>query len=239
MFALGIGVGAWGWSKPWQQEKEPCPSFSPQILQGETQAAVQTPPATQPPAQEGLPWQLQYTNLVVRELASYDGPYLEDGSLEELTGVCGMVLENKGNIGIEYVQVVVTQGARELTFNATYIPPRGSVLVLEKSRQEYSRETVSSCQCRTLIPGDYDWEKEQILITPDEGFGLQVTNLTEKTLPYVRIFYKRHDAQADMHVGGITYCVVLPDLQPGESRTVLPYQYANGYSSVVAVVIDT
>ena len=65
-----------------------------------------------------------------------------------------------------------------------------------------------------------------------------VTNLTDRVLPYVRIFYKQHDAKEDLHIGGITYSAVLPDLMPGETRDITPYRYANGHSAVVAVVID-
>lgn len=188
---------------------------------------------------EGLPCQLKYTPLVARQLASYDGPYLEDGSEEELVGVAALVVENTGTIGIEYVQVVVSQGQQELVFDATYIPPRGTVLILEKNRVLYTPEPVTGCRCRTLIPGSFDWEKESIRIQPGEGFGMTVTNLTDKPMSYVRVFYKQHEGAADLYVGGITFSAVIPDLQPGETREIIPYRYADGYSAVVAVVIDS
>ena len=240
VFVLGVWIGRLFW----QQLEVPqtdIPSFSaPQVS-----ATVPTMPTKDPEPtyvqagnQEGLPCDVRYTPLVVRQLASYDGPYLEDGTEEELTGVAALVVENTGTIGIEYVQLVVNQGKRELVFNATYIPPRGTVLILEKNRQPYTRDTVTGCRCRTLIPGTFDWEKERILIQPGEGFSLTVTNLTEEAMPYVRVFYKQHEAAADLYVGGITYSAVVPDLQPGETREVTPYRYAHGYSAVVAVVVD-
>lgn len=239
VFVLGICVG----SAVRKQERQPGtqpPAFLEPTVRLETPTLPEeTPPATQQiPVQQGLPCRMQYTSLVARHLVCYDGPYLEDGSQEELTGVCGLLLENTANVGVEYVRVIISQGNQELVFDATYIPPKGSVMILEKNRTAYSLDPVESCSCRTLIPGDYDWEKDQVQIQPGEGFGMVVTNLTDRVLPYVRIFYKQHDAREDLHIGGITYSAVLPDLMPGESRDITPYRYANGHSAVVAVVID-
>ena len=238
-------IGIWTGGMLLQPQKAPgteLPSFStPQV-------SVTTPtlPAKEPEPtyvqtgyQEGLPCNVKYTPLVAWQLMSYDGPYLEDGTEEELIGVAALVVENTGTIGIEFVQLVVSQGQRELVFNATYIPPRGTVMILEKERQSYTRETVTGCKCRTLIPGTFDWEKGNIHIEPGNGFSMAVTNLTEETMPYVRVFYKQHEGESDLYVGGITFSAVIPDLQPGETREITPYRYANGYSAVVAVVIDS
>lgn len=219
------------------------PSFSlPQLSLDATQPPTQgtEPTYVQVGTQEkgGLPCQLQYTTLVARQLAAYDGPYLEDGSDEELVDVAALVLENTGTIGMEYVQVVLQQGGRELVFDVTYVPPRGTVLILEKNRAAYSTDPVESCRCRTLISGNFDWEKEKIRIDSGDGFGMAVTNLTDIPMSYVRVFYKQHEGAADLYVGGITYSAVIPDLQPGETRQITPYRYADGYSAVVAVVID-
>ena len=217
------------------------PSFSvPQVSTTSPTVPVNDPEPTyaQTGNQEGFPCSVKYTPLVIRQLASYDGPYLEDGTEEELTAVAALVVENTGTIGIEYAQLVITQDQRELVFDATYIPPRGTILILEKDRQAYSGETVTGCRCRTLIPGTFDWEKERILIQPGEGFSLSVTNLTEEAMPYVRVFYKQHEGTSDLYIGGITLSAVIPDLQPGETREITPYRYAHGYSAIVAVVID-
>lgn len=215
------------------------PSFSaPQTTLPTAAEKDPEPTYAQAGNQMGNLWDVKYTPLVVRQLASYDGPYLEDGTEEELVGVAALVVENTGTIGIEYAQLVVTQGQRELVFDATYIPPRGTVLILEKGRQLYTPDPLTACRCRTLIPGTFDWEKERILIQPGEGFAMVVTNLTEDVLPCVRVFYKQHEGASDLYIGGITFSAVITDLQPGETREITPYRYANGYSAVVAVVID-
>ena len=242
VFLLGAWMGR-SFALPRERPGTDLPSFSaPQVS-----VTVPTVPSTDPeptyaPAGnmvgEGLPCELRYTPLVARQLSSYDGPYLEDGTEEELVGVAALVVENTGTIGIEFAQLVVSQGAKELVFDATYIPPRGVVLILEKNRAVFTPEAVTGCRCRTLIPGSFDWEKEKIRIEPAEGFGMTVTNLTDTPMSYVRVFYKQHEGAADLYVGGITLSAVIPDLQPGETRQITPYRYANGYSAVVAVVVD-
>ena len=237
VFVLGFGAGSVGMG-----EKDPVgtqpPSFS--LPPTRPEASVPSVEATRPEFISGqLPCRIPYTNLIVRRLAAYDGPYLEDGTEEELVGIAALVLENTSTIGIEYVQVVVSQGGQELTFDATYLPPRSKVLILEKNRAAYSDRPIEGCRCRTLIPGTYDWEKDQVAVGQGEGFSMTVTNLTDRTLPFVRVFYKQHDGAADLHIGGITLSAVIPDLLPGETRTIMPYRYAGDYSAVVAVVVDS
>ena len=65
---------------------------------------------------------------------------------------------------------------------------------------------------------------------------LEVTNLTEQEMDCVRIYYKHHEGENDLYVGGITYSAVIPNLSPGETRSITPYRYASGYAQVVAVV---
>ena len=197
------------------------------------------PTVVQTGNQEGLPCNVKFTPLVARQLVSYDGPYLEDGTEEELVGVAALLVENTGTIGIECVQLVVSQGQRELVFDATYVPPRGSVLILEKNRQLYTQETIEGCRCKTFIPGTFDWEKDRIRIQQGKGFSMAVTNLTDQPMLVVRVFYKQHEGENDLYIGGITLSAVIPDLQPGETREITPYRYAYGYSGVVAVVIDS
>ena len=240
IFALGMWVGRL-FLPAGEVPGAELPSFSaPQMSVTETTVPTKEPEPTyvQTGNQQGLPCAVRYTPLVAKQLSGYDGPYLEDGTEEELIGVAALVVENTATVGIEYVQLVVSQGQRELVFDATYIPPRGTVLILEKNRQSYTRDAVTGCRCKTLIPGLFDWEKDRVLIQPGEGFSMTVTNLTAEVMPCVRVFYKQHEGASDLYVGGITYSAVIPDLQPGETRQITPYRYANGYSAVVAVVID-
>ncbi len=240
VFLLGLGVGRLAVPEYMLPDTD-SPSFSqpPASLEATRPAPTEPTVIQVGGSQQGdLPQALQYTSLVARDLVGYDGPYLEDGSEEELIGVAALLLENTGSIGIEFAQIIVAQEGRELVFDATYIPPRSTVLVLEKNRRAFFRDPVESVRCRTLIPGSFDWAKDSILTEPGEGFSLQVTNLTDRSFRFVRVFYKQFDGPEDLLIGGITFSAVIPDLAPGETRVITPYRYANGYSSIVAVVTE-
>lgn len=236
---MGVGTGVAGRMGPkggtvpvFSSEPEQMQSFPSQSSPTE-ETLIQTGNE-----QEGtsFPLALQYTTLVVEAFSSYDGPWLEDGSEENVIGVAALLVRNTGTVGIEYARITLQQNGREMTFDATYIPPKGSVLLLEEEKQPYTDAPVTQCRYRTVIPGDFDLSQREIRIE-EEGLGnLKVTNLTDQPMGCVRVFYKHHEGKSDLYVGGITYSVVIPDLQPGETRTVTPYRYACGYALVVAVV---
>ena len=95
---------------------------------------------------------------------------------------------------------------------------------------------MTDCRCRTVIPGVFDRSERTVSIR-ETGLGtLEVTNLTQQDLEGIRIYYKHHEGASDLYVGGITYSTVIPDLEPGQTRSVTPYRYAVGYAQVVAVV---
>lgn len=239
VFLLGIGVGKG--IDGWQQQREPgLPVFvqNTDPTQPETEAAGQTQPEPTGEPESMLPCSLRYTTLVAQKLVSYEGPYLESGTEENVVDVAALLLTNTGTIGIEYTQIVVTQGSRELYFDATYIPPRSTMLLLEENRSDYLPDEVTSCRCRTVVPGTFDQEPRTISLREKDMCTLEVTNLTDQPLSCVRVFYKHHMGQDDLYLGGLTYSAVIQNLQPGETRVITPYRYASGYTKVVAVTVE-
>lgn len=239
VFLLGIGVGKGigGWQA---QRESALPVFaqSTDPTRPETEATAPSEPEQTDGAESLLPCSLRYTTLVAQKLVSYEGPYLESGTGENVVDVAALLLTNTGTIGIEYTQIVVTQGGRELYFDATYIPPRSTVLLLEENRSGYLPDEVTSCRCRTVVPGTFDQEVRTISLREKDMCTLEVTNLTDQPLSCVRVFYKHHMGQDDLYLGGLTYSAVIRDLQPGETRAITPYRYASGYTKVVAVTVE-
>ena len=209
--------------------QEPAPQFYP--------AATQQP-VVQPEPTEETACQMPYAGIFAQRLISYDGPFFEDGSEEELVGVAALELRNTGDAVVEYVEAVVYQEHRQLRFEATFIPPGSSVLVLEKDAQLYDTGRITGFSCPTVVRMEpQDWSKS--ISVKQEGFcALTVDNLTEETVGCVRVFYKQYYEKDDLLLGGVTYCLVLTDLQPGESRTVDPYHFAAQYSRIVAVTVE-
>lgn len=237
VFLLGVGTGKGVQAPTCPEEENRVDVFATEGIQTEP-----TQPSRTDGPEEGqggvLPYAFRYTPLVARRLAAYDGPSVEDGADRYLEGAAALVLENTGNTGIEFVQIVLTQQGQKLVFDATYIPPQGTVLIVEKNGTPYSGEAVEAGHCRTLVPGTFDWEKERVRVEERDLGSLAVTNLTDQPISCTRVFYKQHDGEEDVYIGGITYSAVLTDLMPGETRVITPYRYACGYCGIVAVVLD-
>ena len=233
VFLLGILVGSGISRRNRAEEAAPIIVTQPNATSAPTQPDAKPVGGTQ---QTGFPFALEYTSLVAQKLIAYEGAYLEDGSQEPVADIAALVLENTGTTGIQYTQIVVVQNGRELTFDATYIPPKSTILLLEENKQPYSSAPVTACRCRTVIPGVFDRAERTVQIRETGLCTLEVTNLTDQALSGIRIFYKHHEAASDLYVGGITYSTVIPDLEPGQSYSVSPYRYASGYAQVVAVV---
>ncbi len=179
-----------------------------------------------------------YSCVIAKGLLSFDGPYMENGTQEEVIGVAALELWNTDDTMLDYVEAVVFQGERCLRFEATYIPSGGKILILEKDGQLYSPEAVTDFQCPTVIRSEKRQVPELVRVEESGMCKLTVTNQADKPLKCVRVFYKEYNAQYDMYIGGITYSLVLTDLQAGESKTVSPYRYAADCSRIVSLVID-
>lgn len=179
---------------------------------------------------------LPYANIMAKRLICFDGPFYEDRNAEEMVGVAALELQNNGDTLVEYVEAVVYQEHRQLHFEATYIPPGGSVLVLEKDAQLYDTAQIVDFKCPKIVA--VKLPEQQVQAQGEGACTLKVTNPAETPLSCVRVFYKQYYEQDDLLLGGVTYSLVLNNLQPGESRTASPYHFATRYSHIVAVIVE-
>jgi len=217
----------WGNDIPGQ----PSPSRSDSLPQ-------QTVPSTQPQEETETSYDpVAGAMLIARSLLPYDGPALWDKE-GDMSGVAALELWNAGERGIQYAQILVRQEDRELVFTATYIPPGGTVVVPEANAHPYSKGAVTEIEFPVVVSMEDGWRPDGVSVTENGAFSLTVTNETQETIPCVRIFYKQYDAQRGVYVGIVTYSIVISDLKPGESRTVMPYAYAADHAKVVAVVTE-
>ena len=199
--------------------------------------AAHTQPSTQPQPTEQTDCQLPYANIYARRLICFDGPFYEDVNAEELVGVAALELENTGNKIVEYVEAIVEQEHRQLRFEATYIPPGGKVLVLEKDAQRYDMERILAFYCPKIVTAAAS-DQDMVQVQPDGACNMVVTNKSRQALDCVRVFYKQYYEKDEQFIGGVTYSLVLTDLQPGESRRLSPYHFATEYSRIVAVTAE-
>ena len=174
------------------------------------------------------------TDLLALELREYDGPFLEDGSNEEVWDVAALIVENRGGLLAVGGAVIVEMDDERLVFEFSFLPPGGKALVLEKDRKCYSSRTPITC---------YGWTREEYPENPGlisvDAVGLTsltITNHTGVTVPEVEIHYKNYDREKGLFLGGISYCVKEEDLMPREIRRLEPAHFAARDSRIVRIL---
>ena len=172
------------------------------------------------------------TELTALQLASYEGPFLEDASQREVVNTAALVVENTGGF-VAKGAVVLEIGESRLIFELFDLPPGVRVLVLEKDAEPFAVGQISAC---------YGWEMEgypedmgHVTAENAGGMLLSVINQTDDTVPVARICYRTRDPGSGMYLGGISHSIVVRDLQPREQRTVSPPYYAGGSSEILYI----
>lgn len=190
-------------------------------------------------AQQGeekfFPYTIDGTALVVQNISSYDGIFLEDGSDGQVTGVAAMVVENTGDTNVEYAAITINCNGEILEFDASDIPAGATIVVQGKNKTAYQSGTYADCSAVVAEMGEFEMSADQVKVEETENGSLLVTNLTDEEIPCVRIFYKFYMEEEEAYVGGITYTAKLTGLSAGGSQTVSPSHYAAGSSRVMMV----
>lgn len=206
------------------------------------------PPATQPTGPSvtepevddtiTLPYLIPGTNLVIHNIAPYDGAYLEDASDVAVTGVAALVVENAGDTGVEYASITLRQGGTVLKFNVSTLPARSKAAVQEASRKPYVAGGYTACSAEVIPVDAFDLCGEYIQITENADNSLTITNISGEQISELHIYYKYYMTDEDAYLGGITYHIELNNLRAGQSSKVTLSHYASGYSKVVMVRIS-
>lgn len=182
-----------------------------------------------------FPYSVPGTGIVVQKISSYDGVYIEDGSDQEISNVAAMLMTNSSGNAIEYVSVSLKCDGELMEFEASDIPSGAAVLVQEKNKKSYSGGTYTECIGTAAQMDGFGMAEDQVKVTPNEDDTFTVTNLTEQTIPCVRLFYKLYMEDQGIYVGGITYNVKVTELEAGASQTISPSHYVQGYSRLMMV----
>ena len=182
-----------------------------------------------------FPYQIPDSDLMVTNISSYDGIFLEDGSDQEVSGIAAMILQNTGVINVEYTSISIKRDGEELQFEASDIPAGATVVVQEKNKAAYGSGTFSDCSAVVADLDSFEMSEDQVKVEETEEGALQVTNLTDSEIPCIRIFYKFYMEDQQSYVGGITYTAKLTNVAGGSSQTVTPSHYVAGSSQVLMV----
>ncbi len=182
-----------------------------------------------------LPMKISCTSLIVQSMATYDGPFMEDGSGTEVVEVAALLLQNSGDVWIPYASVIVDTELCRYCFRAYRIPPQSTVLVPEASAQQYLESRIVN------IFGWHTVEKmpasPKILIQEQGDTTLSIHNTSGLKVENLTVYFRKY---ADgIGVGGKPYEFTVSYLPPGKRITVNPKYYVSGYCRIVDYEIKT
>lgn len=195
------------------------------------------PPVVQDPEMNTLtfPYAIPGTDLVISQVNSYDGIFLEDGSDQTVTGISVIVLENQGKTGVEYANITLTQNGKQLQYKATALPAGAKIVVQEASAAAYSDDVYTACTADVAQMEIFEMSSSLVKVVENEDGSLSVTNLGTETIPCVRIFYKFAMEKGEIYVGGITYTAKIIQLESGATQQVYLSHYAAGSSEIMMI----
>lgn len=180
-----------------------------------------------------MPAGVEGTDLLLHNLAIYDGPFYEDGTGREVMGVAAVLIENRGDSMLSLIHLEVQTLSCKYEFEAMMIPPCSRVLVPEKYAREYVHEGIIQCNGWTVDAKDMP--AYPITVTPMSIGTLRITNISDEPLQNIHLYHKTYLKESDIFVGGIVFETVVPYIAPRSFSEVRPECYASGYSELLYV----
>jgi len=197
---------------------------------------VHVPTMEEPQTFITLPYAVPGTDLLVEKISYYEGPFLEDGTDREVVDIPALHIYNTGNDKILRTCITLHMSDSVYVFYGEHLLPGATTVLLEKDAKCYRKGDISSCT--GWQEKERDDSLEGVQITEVNMGTLAVTNLTEKKLNNLCLYYKSWLSPPDVYMGGITYRIHIPEILPGQTEYLYPYHYAAGYTKVVSVTSD-
>lgn len=185
-----------------------------------------------------FPASLGDSQLVAEYLSGYEGPFLEDGSNEEVVDVASLVVSNAGRRNIRSLQIMLYTTENALVFEATCIPAGQTVMILEQNKAFFGNQEILDYKMsfESEPEGASSFEKIQVSETGMDTIALK--NNGDLPLEHITVCHKGYLEPVRLLLGGITHETRIEHIAPGETVTVrLPY-YAAGYSKIVNITAE-
>lgn len=182
-----------------------------------------------------FPCEVPGYRLRLERLAPYKGLFVEDGTNVQVDDVAMLLVSNQGDYPIEYAQIAVQYGSELLMFDISALPAGERLVVQEKNGKPVPAGQPHYAKALVVRRADMEMSRDQVQVTDNGDNTLTITNLTDATIPAVRVFYKYFMENEDVFVGGIAFTVQVEDLGPHASITIQPSHYTSQTGRVVMV----
>lgn len=182
------------------------------------------------------------SDLVITNIGSYSGHYVEDGSDEEVSDVLMIQLKNCSDEPVEYavLNIVLEDTVAEFTVSA--LMPGAEVILLEKNRMSFDPSVDyvgQQIDCLSFAKYQYPLElqEDKLSIQVLDG-AVNVTNISDMDIPGdVTIYYK--NKENGIYLGGIAYRITIEGgISKGEIRQKMAGHILENGSEILFVTIS-
>lgn len=210
------------------------PVLPPEDLPSSVILPTVTDPETGDPVVD-FPCEVPGYQLRLERLAPYNGLFVESGSNVNVENVAMLLVRNQGEYPIEYTQIAVQFGAETLLFDISALPAGEQLVVQEKNGKSIPSGQANYANALVVRRAAMEMSRDQVQVTDNGDNTLTIKNLTDETIPVVRVFYKYYMENEKVFVGGIAFTVRVADLGTHESVTIQPSHYTSQTGRVVMV----
>ena len=193
-------------------------------------------PQTGEPEGLSFPCKVPQYGLVIEKVAPYNGMFVEDGTNANIENVAMLMVSNNGDFPVEYTQIMLTYGQEELLFDISALPVGQKLVVQEKNGKPIPADKADAATALVVQRADMEMSEDQVQVTDNGDNTLTIRNLTNKTIPTIRVFYKYYMEDENVFVGGIAFTVRVTRLGGNGSITIQPSHYTSETSRVVMVL---
>lgn len=211
----------------------------------ESTAKTETPiMPSSPPKETTLPKDEEYLfsidrNIKIKEISSYTGPYMEDGSDDAVENIMQILVKNIGEEPLQYAKIALVSDTEEAVFEMTTLMPGATMIVLEANRKAYSESaTYSKVRADNIAYFQYvpSVQEEKLLIQPLDG-GFNIKNISGENIDSRIVIYFK-DYANDVYIGGITYSGTIKDgLKADEIKQIMSNNFSASTTKIMFINI--
>ena len=193
-----------------------------------------------PPAYEGSISLNVGSGLRIVDIGAYTGMYMEDGSNEVVSGVLMCIVTNEGDRAVEYAQLQLHDGEKEIPFTLTALLPGRSVVLLAQDKTAYDKDaayTATVAESVAFFANEPSLQADRLQIQGLDG-GMNITNISDADITGDVVIYYKNAASDGLLYGGITYRTrISGGIKAGELKQGMTEHFSVSGSEVLFITV--
>lgn len=180
------------------------------------------------------------SGLRIVDIGAYTGMYMEDGSNEVVSGVLMCIVTNEGDRAVEYAQLQLHDGEKDIPFTLTALLPGRSVVLLAQDKTAYDKDaayTATMAESVAFFANEPSLQADRLQIQGLEG-GMNITNISKEDITGDVVIYYKNVAADGLLYGGITYRTrISGGIKAGELKQGMTQHFSVKGSEVLFVTV--